>query len=713
MKKIPVLLKKFTLTFTTALGLSVACVSAQTDWNGSGDGTNWSDVSNWSSGLPAPSGTVATTFGNAPVDAAVNINVDTTANLGSVTFSNTGSRTYTFSGSPIYFTTTGATNRLQTADTAGVQNITFNNNLILGSSTLYVGHSTASSNRFSTITFNGDILQDGGPGARNLHLDAPTVIINGNNQATLTTILNTSELIVGSSTALSGGVYNRAANVILSLRSDTTLGGSYAWNHSGSTAVTSIRISEIAPSSADRTLTMSSRIGGFGTIKWIDNVNSTGKLILELGYNTGVNQNVNLVSNDNAIIRFIQSANTTYTGIISGTGEVQKKVGTGTTTLTATNTYTGNTIIDTGTLVLSNTGKLNFLIGDDGVNNQITGAGNVTLNGAFTFDLSGASSNFGDSWNIVDLASLNTVIFGGTFAVDGFTKTGNLWTLNSYQFDQDSGYLSVVPEPSTALLFLLGGGFMMIASRFRKAAPRKFHAHILLALLCLGQSAGAATPIIEWGGIMAPANSNLVFADHTDSDDTRMWKNTEEPLHVESRMYGILQNRSGTTTPENFAIARIVHDAGGDYLQIHGNGAEGNAIAGLIFFKPDVPAGSTISFDKDSSLEVNIKKFLLNPRLMRLAVLNNGVWYLSKYFETGVTEFKVSNAADTMWGAWEELKDAESLPEPPMSFTTSAAELTNIQAIGFYFSAAAYGNNGARLEIAGFNASALVTPNSN
>lgn len=110
---------------------------------------------------------------------------------------------------------------------------------------------------------------------------------------------------------------------------------------------------------------------------------------------------------------------------------------------------------------------------------------------------------------------------------------------------------------------------------------------------------------------------------------------------------------------------------------------------------------------------MNIKTLLYNSRAVRMAVLNDGVWYLSQELRTGMTRFEILNASAAMWGAWEELKGAESLPAVPVIFATSGSELTNIQAVGFYFSALASEANGARLEMDNFKASALVTPHSN
>ncbi len=119
------------------------------------------------------------------------------------------------------------------------------------------------------------------------------------------------------------------------------------------------------------------------------------------------------------------------------------------------NTFTGS-IVNNGRLVLAPGANLNFVIGANGVNNSVSGTGPQTdFNGRFVFDLSGASTNIGDSWAI---ASATSRTFGGTFSVDGFSRQGGgtgagRWDYNAggfyYEFDTASGILNVVTTPNT------------------------------------------------------------------------------------------------------------------------------------------------------------------------------------------------------------------------------------------------------------------------
>ncbi|MBB5351701.1 hypothetical protein HNR46_001940 [Haloferula luteola] len=149
------------------------------------------------------------------------------------------------------------------------------------------------------------------------------------------------------------------------------------------------------------------------------------------------------------------SGSSAITVMGNGSGSAGRMV-----TFTSTSsTFNGNLILNNAQsfATLADNAVFNFAIGAAGVNNSISGIGNMTLNGDFILNLTGASTTLGDSWQLVNNSSL-TETYGSTFSVAGFIDNGdNTWSSGVYLFDEATGALTVaVPEPSVALLGGLG-----------------------------------------------------------------------------------------------------------------------------------------------------------------------------------------------------------------------------------------------------------------
>lgn len=137
------------------------------------------------------------------------------------------------------------------------------------------------------------------------------------------------------------------------------------------------------------------------------------------------------------------SNSTTFSGVISGAGSFIK-AGSGTLTLTGTNTHSDPTTISGGTLKIGSGGSLQSAIINDaelrfdrsGTLTQsaiISGTGNLTQSGSGTVILSGANTYTGDTIVTAGTLQLNDneriadasdlVVNGGTFDLNDFTET--------------------------------------------------------------------------------------------------------------------------------------------------------------------------------------------------------------------------------------------------------------------------------------------------
>ena len=161
----------------------------------------------------------------------------------------------------------------------------------------------------------------------------------------------------------------------------------------------------------------------------------------------------------------------------SGNFSILDGAGAGTAlTLTGLNSdFTGNITISSGqALNLADNAGLKFVIGANGINNNVLGEGSATLAGDFTFDLTGASALPGDAWQIVSNSTLAET-YSSTFTVVGFTDNlNNTWTSpdGTYLFSEDTGTLSVValPEPSLVLFGVIGAYIY-----YRRRSTAKHH----------------------------------------------------------------------------------------------------------------------------------------------------------------------------------------------------------------------------------------------
>ena len=161
----------------------------------------------------------------------------------------------------------------------------------------------------------------------------------------------------------------------------------------------------------------------------------------------------------------------TFGANLTGTLHVVQNAGT--TILTGTNTYTGNTVISNGTLAIAEGGALTFRIAGNGTNNAVLGTGSFQASGSFVFNLSAASTNAGDQWTVVTGGFAAT--YDTNFTVAGFNGSDGNWTNSAngvdYVFQQSTGVLTV-GSPVVTNITMLGRTTGRASSRASPTRPR-------------------------------------------------------------------------------------------------------------------------------------------------------------------------------------------------------------------------------------------------
>ncbi|TWT94118.1 hypothetical protein Pla108_38300 [Botrimarina colliarenosi] len=149
-------------------------------------------------------------------------------------------------------------------------------------------------------------------------------------------------------------------------------------------------------------------------------------------------------------------------GLIIETSDVPGDTSIRLVNLLGNNTYTGDLTVNAGgVLTLGATGSMTFNIGSAGVNNSIAGDGAARFDGAFNFDLTGASATLGDTWQITNVASQS---FNDQFNIPGFSNLGDIWFDGTYTFNEATGALSVAPAPERLALRVLSNGQVEIVN---------------------------------------------------------------------------------------------------------------------------------------------------------------------------------------------------------------------------------------------------------
>lgn len=235
-----------------------------------------------------------------------------------------------------------------------------------------------------TLTANNVSLQGSGATINFNHTSsnyifAPSITNNGTvNFLSGTTILSGNNTYTGATTISSGATAQFGNGGVFGLISgDITNNGTMVVNLSTSTTYASVISGngslEQKGQGTNQTLTLTNAntYTGGTTI-------SSGTLKLGSGGTTGSVAG-NILNNSHLSID--RSDNFTFSNLISGTGDLDKR-GAGITTLSAANTYTGGTSVSQGTLRL-------------GDSNRLASTGNLFISAGATFDLAGYSQTVG------------------------------------------------------------------------------------------------------------------------------------------------------------------------------------------------------------------------------------------------------------------------------------------------------------------------------
>ena len=262
-----------------------------------------------------------------------------------------------------------------------------------------VNNATLAFSRSDAVTFSGAISGSGSV----MKLGTDTLTLSGNNSYTGSTTVaggtlsissdgnlgtgGTLALLNGTTLAFTqGGVYTHAI----------TVGGDPTFDVAAGQTVTQSGVISNGSSPGDVVKT------GAGTLTLIANNTYTGGTTISAGtLQLGNGGNTGSLLGDvvnNGTLAFNRSDMATYSGNISGTGTVQQ-IGMGTTILTGTNSYTGDTLVSSGTLQFGN--------GSAGGSNNL--GGNLTVTGGTLAIQTPATANVARAVTFADNTTLSIV----------------------------------------------------------------------------------------------------------------------------------------------------------------------------------------------------------------------------------------------------------------------------------------------------------------
>jgi outer membrane autotransporter protein len=156
-----------------------------------------------------------------------------------------------------------------------------------------------------------------------------------------------------------------------------------------------------------------------------DNAAYAGQMIVNpAGILEGRAQSLTPTVANNGLVRFAQPDAGVYSGVITGTGAVEK-TGAGTTALTGANTYAGGTTITQGTLQLGAGGTAGSIVGNVANNGVLAFARSDIVTFGGTISGAGALTQIGSGTTVL---TANNSYTGGTVVTAGTLAIGNAAT---------------------------------------------------------------------------------------------------------------------------------------------------------------------------------------------------------------------------------------------------------------------------------------------
>jgi fibronectin-binding autotransporter adhesin len=426
------------VTFSVALlAILVPTATAQTTftWSGAGVGSDgWNAGANWVGNLKPPSTGDTTLIFTGSTRLTPIQDIASSFRLNSLVFdANAGA--FSLSGNALDFRTSSAS-VAPTIVISAATDIAVNNNLTLTNAVTVQGTST------NALTLGGAIS---GSGALTMQATG-TLIVSGNNSYSGGTNLNSGTLRLMNASALgttgtitfNGGTLQFSSGITTdySARFGTSANQVFNIDTNGQSVTFAGALTSTAGNLfkfGAGTLTLT----GANAFTGSTNINS-GTLQVGNGGTTGT-LGVSDVSNNAALV-FNRSNDLTVANTIFGSGTVTK-LGAGTLTLTATNSYAGVTTISAGVLQIgdggtagtlgsngvTNNGTLTFNRSDDvSVGNIISGSGGLTQAGGGTLTLTATNTYSGVTTISSGVLQVGNGGTAGTLGTGGVTNNASL-----------------------------------------------------------------------------------------------------------------------------------------------------------------------------------------------------------------------------------------------------------------------------------------------